>query len=358
MKDIVVTGGLDSVSGYSSAGREFVKALSLKSNVYVRNMRIHGDHPIVWEDRVFDTIYGKKLDAGVRPAHQMFWGVPDLIPQDMFVKGNQLMVSWECDMIPKKWETMLNEHEFEIFTPSSQSKSSFKNVVGSSVNVLPHGYNPDVIKPLSTTLDYKTRFLIVGVPVERKAILENILHAAVAAAGTNCEIIYKCNLDADTANMLKRVITKHLVASNIENPAKITILNKVFTPEEMNYLYNKCDALISLSRGEAFNLPMFNAAVLGKPVFSTSMNGCVDWFNKDYPFIPSSAKLTHDSNPNSYYSSSHGLKWWEPDFKAAVNAIREYIYKPDEFNAIAQDNSSSLEFLTWDYVVDLYLSML
>ena len=52
-----------------------------------------------------------------------------------------------------------------------------------------------------------------------------------------------------------------------------------FLEEEMTYLYNhpKIKALISMSHGEGFGLPMFEAAYNGLPVIATDWGGQCDF---------------------------------------------------------------------------------
>ena len=99
----------------------------------------------------------------------------------------------------------------------------------------------------------------------------------------------------------------------------ITIINEVFSSEDVLSLMDVCDAYVSLHRSEGLGLTMAEAMLLGKPVIATNFSGNVDFMNAgnsllvDYELI----KLGKVIQP---YEA--GYEWAQPSEAHAADLMR------------------------------------
>jgi glycosyltransferase involved in cell wall biosynthesis len=74
---------------------------------------------------------------------------------------------------------------------------------------------------------------------------------------------------------------KNLIPNEEDIKCKVYLLHGDMTEDEMHSLYqhSKIKAMISLSHGEGFGLPLFEAAYSGLPVIAPDFSGQVDFLN-------------------------------------------------------------------------------
>lgn len=101
--------------------------------------------------------------------------------------------------------------------------------------------------------------------------------------------------------------------------ANITIIDQVFSPDEVLSLMNACDAYVSLHRSEGLGLTMAEAMLLGKPVIATGFSGNVDFMNDGNSLlVPFELVKVGKSIPP--YTAD--LEWAEPSLEDAAKYMR------------------------------------
>lgn len=106
----------------------------------------------------------------------------------------------------------------------------------------------------------------------------------------------------------------------IKGDARISILDKVLSRDEMYGLINVCDCYVSLHRSEGFGLGMAEAMLLAKPVIVTAYSGNMDFTNDE-----TSCLVDYDLvavQPGDY-PCWQDQQWAEPK----VNQAAEYMVK-------------------------------
>lgn len=93
-----------------------------------------------------------------------------------------------------------------------------------------------------------------------------------------------------------------MVKSFGERKCKIYLLHGTLAEEEMTWLYrhDKIKSLISISHGEGFGLPMFEAAYNGLPIITSVWSGHADFLygpNKNGKMRPMVAKVGYSLGP-------------------------------------------------------------
>lgn len=101
--------------------------------------------------------------------------------------------------------------------------------------------------------------------------------------------------------------------------ADITIIDRVFSPDEVLSLLNACDAYVSLHRSEGLGLTMAEAMLLGKPVVATAFSGNMDFMNEDNSLLVPFELVKLDKAIPPYDAE---LEWAEPSIEDAARHMR------------------------------------
>ncbi|MGJ7553807.1 glycosyltransferase family 4 protein [Variovorax sp. RB3P1] len=101
--------------------------------------------------------------------------------------------------------------------------------------------------------------------------------------------------------------------------ANITVIDQVFSPDEVLSLMNACDAYVSLHRSEGLGLTMAEAMLMGKPVIATNFSGNVD-FMDDGNSLLVPYELVKLGKPIPPYDAD--LEWAEPSIEHAARLMR------------------------------------
>jgi glycosyltransferase involved in cell wall biosynthesis len=101
--------------------------------------------------------------------------------------------------------------------------------------------------------------------------------------------------------------------------ANITVIDQVFSPDEVLSLMNACDAYVSLHRSEGLGLTMAEAMLMGKPVIATNFSGNVD-FMDDSNSLLVPHELVKLGKPIPPYDAD--LEWAEPSVEHAARLMR------------------------------------
>jgi len=117
----------------------------------------------------------------------------------------------------------------------------------------------------------------------------------------------------DRDEILKRIkmIRDTVNSSDLPN---VYLLHGEFTDEEMNEIYNhpKIKAMVSLTKGEGYGLPLVEFTQSKKPLITTNWSGHLDFLNKEFtPLIDGTLDNVHPSAANQYLHKE--FKWFKPD---------------------------------------------
>ena len=141
-------------------------------------------------------------------------------------------------------------------------------------------------------------------------------------------IILKTNSGKNTT--IDRAITEKTVRQVIQEVRhgefpKIHLLHGALSNKEVASLYrNKhIKALVTLTRGEGFGLPILEAAASGLPIIATNWSGHLD-FLKIGKFVPINYELKEipDSRKDGQIFID-GVKWAEPIEKNAIARLEK-----------------------------------
>ena len=92
------------------------------------------------------------------------------------------------------------------------------------------------------------------------------------------------------------------------------------------------------------------------PILTTDKGGQIDFIPSDYPYLIPVEGLEL-AQGDGYYSPQFGLQWHVPDFTKLQDHIRTiFDLGKEEREALGEELYDHIKHLTWDNVVDNYLS--
>lgn len=274
-REVVWHGVFRGFSGYAKANREILLRVA-------NTIRVSGVHAIEPPD--YDAYQQARINlhkrVGVSKHAPMvrFFGPADKETDDRY---RALYTMMETETVHPAMIRLMNEQYDEVWTPTRWNAEAFKKSgLELPTHVMPLGVNQHVYRPgargelpeatLLTTAGAGTKarpkgfvFIYCFLPSFRKGL--DILMPAFEEAFGN-----------DPGVSLVLAVTHRpsfLADPDLDSPkgsykSRIYCLTGNFTEREMARLYQSCDAYVTASRGEGWNLPMCEAAACGLPVIA------------------------------------------------------------------------------------------
>ena len=156
-------------------------------------------------------------------------------------------------------------------------------------------------------------------------------------------------------------IDREMTIKNIQNilneykdrKCKVYVLHGDMSEAEMAgvYTHSKVKALVSLSHGEGFGLPIFEAAGYGLPVITTEWSGPIDFMycaNKEGKVKPHFARVNYAMQPVQQEAVWNGviekdMMWAFPNELSAKEQMREVYKNHDRFRGQAKRLAAHIE---------------
>ena len=207
---------------------------------------------------------------------------------------------WEVERLPDGWAERANQTD-AIFTPSEFSKRLFVDGgVTKPIYVVPHPidltiYHPDV-KPVVSIERPDTVFLTVAQWMPRKG-LEDVLLAYLTEFKEDESVALILFVWGGSHGLMERENIKERIRRlrdglNIGGTPKIWYIGENIPREAIPEIYALADVHVSASRGEAFSLPVFEAAACAKPTVMTGYGGAWNYLDDD-----SAYRVEYDMEP-------------------------------------------------------------
>jgi glycosyltransferase involved in cell wall biosynthesis len=312
-KTILVQGPFLSRSGYGEQARFAVRALLAhedRFDVYLTNTN-WGQTGWMWQDdeerQIFDSLI---LKANATPPSHYDYHMQVTIPNEWERYQNAgseyccnigYTAGIETDRVAPVWLQKANEQIDKMIVVSNHAKDVFettsynyedsngkKGVYKANVEIEAVNYPVKNLKTEKVDLKLSTdfNFLTVAQWGPRKNLESTIgWFAENFAENENVGLIVKTsfanNSSIDyqfTAEKLEALLSSEKLK---DRKCKIYLVHGDMSDAQINSLYKnrKVKALISLSHGEGFGLPMFEAAYNKLPVITTNWSGQVDYLN-------------------------------------------------------------------------------
>lgn len=203
----------------------------------------------------------------------------------------------ETDKVSPEWILRTHKGIDKIIVPSEHAKAGFVNTLydarddkgnelkigcASPVDVVPYPYKEHKHTDLELSLDTKFNFLVVAMQGPRKN-LGNTISWFLDVFENDPDVGLVLKIGHGKNNQIDKEITLNfinsLLSKRVERKCKVYLLHGNLTDAEMSSLYadKNIHALVSLSHGEGYGLPIFEAACQGLPVIATDWSAHVEF---------------------------------------------------------------------------------
>lgn len=237
---------------------------------------------------------------------------------------------WESTELLWGWATPLNQVIDELWTTSEWNAEIFSKHTNKPIFVYEHGIDDSWIpKKRELQKSRPFRFLHVGEPSYRKDA-QMVVDAFIGLYGDdpNYELILKCGRINTT-----RVYdpnTGEITGSPNAFYKNIQIIESELSVEQMNGLYDLCDAFVYPSWGEGFGFNPLQSMAKGIPTICTS--GWATYAR--YITLPLDSKWW-----KSPWQTIHPGLMLKPDYSQLKEHMKDVVKNYDNYSELAYKNS-------------------
>jgi len=349
MKTVILRAPLLSASGYGVHSRQIFRWLSNRNDIKLITQIVPWGRTSWYLDPdVEKGLIGKIMacSTSISVQHHADVSVQVLLPNEWdpaLAKTNIGVSAFvETDKCNPEWLACCNSMN-HVVVPSSHVKETIERTgkTSTKVSVIHESFFEDVFDEDTSSLDLELstsfNFLMVGQITgndsnsDRKNTFGTLKWLCDAFHNDpNVGIILKTNSSRNTSIDRKntQVMLNRFLQENRKGqyPA-VYLLHGNMTTSEMVGLYRRDDvkALVNLTRGEGFGLPILEAAASGLPVVATNWSGHLDFMNLgkfikiNYSMIPIPKERVDNQIflPNTSWAQPN-----EKDFKKKIKKFR------------------------------------
>ncbi len=306
MKSVILRGPVLTQSGYGVHSRQVARWLIELAEAQKIKLSIQcvpwGDTTWYLNPDDLDGLIGKIMKFSVAVEEKADISFQVILPNEWDLSCARYNVGItagiETDRCNPQWIDAVNKMDL-VVVPSTHIKNTFKNSgkLTREIVVIPESF-PDALKQEPTgkfEFDTSFNFLIFGQLTspnpsdDRKNIFKTMkVIADTFSENDDVGIVIKSNVGRSTIidyKAIQGIITS--ACQHMKINKKIHLLHGSFTDSDLNNLYKteSIKATISLTRGEGFGLPLFEAAREGLPITTIGWSGQLDFLyhdGKDY----------------------------------------------------------------------------
>lgn len=319
-------------TGYSEAAREHAKALEI-AGVTVGASVYQTPHPLLHHELITDD---NQVNQMIDRAKEM---TPDAVvlhlTPDAFMRMDKPTIGyavWELDGLPVGWADRINATCDGLMTASEFSAKHFRDGgVQVPIWVVPHPIDLDRFRPDQKPADglakirdrYDTIFLVVAQWMPRKGIEDALIAYLTEFRPEDRTLLVMQvwrNTHAPSEQRIVREMVSHIRRGlNFDPQPDIMLIGGRLDRGDIGGVYAGVDIHLSASRGEAFGLPVFEAAATGKPSIITGWGGQWDYLDNSSAF-PVEYVMEPAYSVGGAWKHYNGTQWWA---KASIKSLRE-----------------------------------
>jgi glycosyltransferase involved in cell wall biosynthesis len=321
-----VQGPFRGISGHDHHTRDFVKALH-RLGVAIQLV----DHPGWGSGAVLEPdplLEG--LSEPVGASVYLRFGMPhQLLVEPGIANVNYTM--FEADRIHPSWVAQARTYD-RVIVPNEFCRRLWvrSGAPRSRLRVCPLGLDTELYRPPAEPLplvtgsgrpvaSYRTRFLRIAEVNLRKnhAGLMRVWERATAPED-DAVLVLKLATDDEGLVRFRRDLPREA--------APVLLINERFADDGLPRLYATATHYVSLSFGEAWDLPMVEAAASGLELVAPWHSAYRDYLDHDTAHLVAAEEVPTDLPPtDDNYVLFRKSRWWKPDEDQAVEVVRAIV---------------------------------
>jgi glycosyltransferase involved in cell wall biosynthesis len=346
MKTIILRAPLLSCSGYGTHSRQIYRWLKTKDINVVTQVVPWGITSWMINPELENGLIGDIMKDSRELKHPADISIQVQLPNEwsagLAKKNIGISAFVETDQCNPKWINNINLMDM-VVVPSEHVRQCILNTNSpkTDIHVVPESFYDSIATCDDTTsinlgIDTSFNFLVFGQltgnnPHNDRKNTFNTIKWICEEFKDNPDVglIIKTNSGKNTK--IDRSVTEKLIKSLIKEVRpgpypKIHLLHGSLSSEEVAALYKnkKISALVSLTRGEGFGLPLLEAAASDLPVIATNWSGHLDFLNKGkFIKVGYSLQPIHKSRVDGRVFLPN-MKWAEPVEQDAKHRLRKF----------------------------------
>ena len=348
-KLVMLRAPLLSNSGYGTHARQIFRWLETKNVEVVSDILNWGATSWFINKDLENGLIGRIIDSARQPNRNpdvmLSLQLPNEWKRLQGTKCVGMSAIVETDRCNPNWIKACEEMDRVIVPSSFCKKLITDNSTSADVRVVPESFHDEIINADCLELpeiQTKKNFLLVGQlsgmspDLDRKNIFYSVKwFCEEFKDNPDVGLIIKTNLGTNSTFVRKNL---NSIFTNLLNEVRkgskfprVYLLNGEMTTKEISSLYRspKVTALLSLTRGEGYGLPILEAAASDLPVICTNWSGHLDFMKKgkfigvDYDLV----EVPNEKIDNEIFVK--GSKWAMPREADAKKKMRKFISSPD-----------------------------
>lgn len=264
MRKAVTFAGPWNYTGYGTAYRRFVEALSKYGDVPFRTLDTSHLDPHGCNLQPDDKAVLQKFSSTEPgPARAIIQVTVPSAYQTLY-QQNYGCFAWETEVVPPGWVEFLNSQS-GIWVPTPWGKKVLENNnIHTPISILPNVADPCDVEPAQVTGVRGYTFLSICEPNFRKGwdILVNVF-MQVFNGNKDATLVLKMGTKEQALNRLRDI------KKETGSTANVILVTEKLRDEQVKALIAACDCLVLPTRGEGWGLPIADAMAAGKPVIAT-----------------------------------------------------------------------------------------
>jgi len=373
-KTIVVRGPALSRSGYGEQTRFALRALRTREDlfdIYLINVPWGQTGHIIddTEFRQWLFFLQQKTNFFMQQGQQPLCSLQVTIPNE-WEKICQYNVGFtagiETTRVSPTWIAQANEKVDSVLVVSNHSKDVFKD----SVYKAQHKETGEVIEnyqlqvpihvtnypvrqydPVPLELEFSTDFNFIAIAQwgPRKNLLNTVAWFIQEFHDDDVGLILKTHMRGDSImdyEEVQKAISQQVLSNFPDRKCKVYLLHGALTDAELTgvYQHEKVRAMVSVTHGEGFGLPLFEAAYNGLPIIAPFWSGQTDFLagpNKKGKVRPLISRIDYSIQPIPKEAVWEGVleaesKWCYPSESSYKKKMRDFYSNPTILEGMAK----------------------
>jgi glycosyltransferase involved in cell wall biosynthesis len=346
MKTVILRGPVLTQSGYGVHCRQIARWLLNRKDIDVKFIPLPwGDTPWLIDQNAEHGLIGEVMKKSTNEKSTADVSIQLQLPNEWNPKLAKFNIgvtaSVETDRCNPEWVSACNNMDM-IIVPSQHAKSSLTNsgLVLKPIVIVPEAYSDEIVaeKLHSNLPTFSTsfNFLVFGQLTgnnpnnDRKNLFYTLKWLCdIFKDDKDVGIVLKTNAGRNTKidrRVIRNVIGNILTESRKGMFPRVHLLHGDMPNEEVAALYRhpQVKALVALTRGEGYGLPILEAAASGLPVIATGWSGHTDFLNKGkYVNIAYQLIDVHPSRIDGKIFVQ-GTRWANPSEEDAKKRIAKF----------------------------------